>query len=596
MHEMTSTRSEALAVCLILLVVISLVSATTNKDSGEPHHIQAEDELRGLFANDAIESRFHIGVVLTLSNGATTGFPDPILIECGSNAVPVLLEKENFDWVTPAACALTTDNKLECSNLLTKMVTYSGLVVEENTSFVVACRGTANSGADLDYLKVSLPASTYSMLEPALGGGSVGRAVTISRICDIPTFDGTSRLRTENYYPTSAIEFYPVCTGSDVLLNGCHGLVLCAYDDIFFAGEPCVNEPLPEMAQTVTTFPPNYNDPSVFACVFAVDPPALPALDTTYRADYTTGFAVYAADFGCDFDRGTLVVQCENGGIISEYEDADICQRVDASTQSCDASAADNAEGDISCTGSSLEQLAISVTWSPGDRESFQCPQNQFGVATISRSLTIGQKCPVEVTLARPWTYLGSADDIAVTCYPFASAFPDYISSETINTQTGQVVDADGYPYEFCLLVDSACFPDCGDKVPLTAMKAAIRPQHIDLECLFTAADGGGGGDTGNVNAAGGNTGTGTGSNSNGGGNQNEANNVGGTTENGGGGTTGGNTGTADDAGTNNGGIRQQDGGGGGDGYDPSSSASLLAGSKSRAFTTLCILCLVVFC
>lgn len=204
--------------------------------------------------------------------------------------------------------------------------------------------------------------------------------------------------------------------------------------------------------------------------------------EALYQAEYSVEFAVGNSPpqiaGPCAFEQGEISIKCEHGGAVAfDPQVATMCQQADKTTMVCDMTNLAEGAAYVACSGSSKEQLSISVVWTPGDRNSLRC-QDELGV--MSRTLWIGQQCPLDILVSRPQQYLMSADDSAVSCYPFQSSNVDIIE-----------VVMDGkrvfMRYEVCSLADAAVFAE--DEAPMTKMMAKILPNHVVNDCVSVIAN-----------------------------------------------------------------------------------------------------------
>ena len=254
------------------------------------------------------------------------------------------------------------------------------------------------------------------------------------------------------------------------------------------------------------------------ACLFSNVPaatfPTLP-LPPPVTVDYEVIFTYKESTcaLGEDsFVQGT----CENGGILSVATELSSCSRISDSTIRCpiprEADGADvggylgyNFGGVVSCTGSSLSELALEVTWDPGS-SGLSCVAGAL-TGSILQVLQLYQRCTTKSTELGPY-----ADDVAVSCFPFSMSSPESISVYDVpdDDKTRSSGYVDGYTYEVCSNSQTpACYPDCEDEA-LSRVVGKIKPVHIDPDCLRSGegplnqvtVDGGGGGTAADISDA----------------------------------------------------------------------------------------------
>jgi len=305
-------------------------------------------------------------------------------------------------------------------------------------------------------------------------------------------------MHSDIFYPLKLTDSAAACSvgGSsvDTLIGGCSADNLCTEDSGVLFSASCENAPLEAMTITVTShFGTDEMAFDTIPCLYSTEPEAVPELDGTYRADYELGASFLPITQTCNSEKGTIVITCEDGGIIGLAVPTDICQPAGTSELVCDLGEVDFASGVVSCTGTSLQQLAVTATWIPAE-DSLVCTD---AAGVLSRGFGLKQKCPPLVFAALPGTLLDvySWFDLSATCYPFVGTYTDIISTELIDRQTGQTVDVDSYPVEECSAVDTSCFPNCGDGAPQTALKIAMLPQNILVDCLYLPDSNAGNGD-----------------------------------------------------------------------------------------------------
>ena len=454
---------------------------------------------------DLVEARYLVSFWwlqgFSLSNKLQSYFEPPsLLISCGNNAQAVLLEDENIDW---GACESISTSTLQCTESRFVHLVNDG---DLYTSRTVACVGS--SPEDVLFISATIPESTVSLPTGVTG---FTRQVKAESICDSPRqADAAADLRENSLYlpQTLPISVDFTCSSPSIYgsnefayrlsnsLGDCRYTSSCSnFPDAYLDLPLCASLVLPAITASVDATPPDFFVGGGIGCVFDHVPnpvPTIAAAQTTQKADYLMEL-IYVTG-GCALPPDSAVqITCFGNGVLSTGDDLSDCTRVnDGGAIVCllsdltDGVGLQSLEASLSCSGNTLEDLAIAALWNPGTG-GLDCSTGTISSLLSQQQLNLYQKCTSKTTAFGPF-----ADLAAMSCFPLSSSFSSSVSVTSVDESGGTDI-LQIYFYESCrfLNVGSGCAPNC-QEMKLSRLSAGIKAEHIDLDCIY-AGDGGNG-------------------------------------------------------------------------------------------------------
>ena len=430
-------------------------------------------------AGGNVQARYLFMFSWSIEEYVETNIPS-VEISCQDGAQAIVLEDENLDW---SSCVASSQTALLCT-LRTFVDTPTTQSLETiSSSVTMACVGTPDA---VSTVTASITESTYSYPgNPSVG--SITRLIEATSICDVPETEGGSGVHFDLNFPMpfpvsptgcspeqSTTPFSPWCTFE----------TSCLDDNGYVFGASCSEFIVPRATLQATM----KDSDAIATCLFADSPAALPSLPVAspMTADYEV--IVSYKESSCALSQESYIqATCENGGLLSVPTELTSCSRIDESTIRCPIPREPQGVLGVSfgsvasCTGSSLSELVLEVTWEPGN-SGLNCVSDALS-GSLSQIIELYQRCTTKSTELGPY-----ADNVAVSCFPLSSSSPGAITVEDPDDDRVTVSpgSTSGYTYEVCSSsLIPACYPNCEDEV-LSRLIAKIKPVHIDLDCLHS--------------------------------------------------------------------------------------------------------------